>query len=116
MNMKQTGPQGKKTFRVKLSKAHSRREVLVGSAAAGAMVILRGKPAAAADITKTFTILHTNDLHSNFIGMAPSSDYSAFPPTELSDDKTQGGRLRASGHVDRKEEGGTPRSRSGSSA
>jgi 5'-nucleotidase / UDP-sugar diphosphatase len=104
MNMKQTGPQGKKTFSVKLSKAHSRREVLVGSAAAGAMVILRGKPAAAADITKTFTILHTNDLHSNFIGMAPSSDYSAFPPTELSDDKTQGGFARLATLIARRKE------------
>ena len=27
---------------------------------------------------KTFTILHTNDLHSNLIGMAPASDYAPF--------------------------------------
>ncbi len=33
---------------LKRSKTHSRREVLVGSAAAGALVIVRGEPAAAA--------------------------------------------------------------------
>jgi 2',3'-cyclic-nucleotide 2'-phosphodiesterase (5'-nucleotidase family) len=27
---------------------------------------------------KTFTILHTNDLHSSFIGMGPASDYTPF--------------------------------------
>jgi 5'-nucleotidase len=66
------------------SKHHSRREVLVG-AAAGAMVVLRGKPAAAADGKKTFTILHTNDIHSNFVGMSPEADYTPF---SLNDDKT----------------------------
>ena len=30
----------------------------------------------AADGKKTFTILHTNDLHSNLIGMGPASDYT----------------------------------------
>jgi len=34
--------------------------------------------AAAADGKKTFTILHTNDLHSNLIGMGPASDYTPF--------------------------------------
>jgi len=40
---------------------------------------------------KTFTILHTNDLHSNFIGMGPASDYTPFT---LNDDKTRGGYAR----------------------
>jgi len=40
------------------------------------MVVLHGEPAAAADVKKTFTILHTNDLHSNFIGMSPEADYT----------------------------------------
>ena len=40
---------------------------------------------------KTFTILHTNDMHSNFIGMAPASDYT---PYTLNDDKTTGGYAR----------------------
>jgi 5'-nucleotidase/UDP-sugar diphosphatase len=37
---------------------------------------------------KTFTVLHTNDMHSAFIGMGPASDYTPF---ELNDDKTRGG-------------------------
>jgi 5'-nucleotidase/UDP-sugar diphosphatase len=73
------------------SKHHSRREVLVGSVAAGAMVVLDGKPVAAADGKKTFTILHTNDLHSNFVGMSPEADYTPF---SLNDDKTRGGLAR----------------------
>ena len=46
---------------------------------------------AAADGKKTFTILHTNDLHSNLIGMAPATDYTPFT---LNDDKTRGGFAR----------------------
>ncbi len=45
---------------------------------------------------KTFTILHTNDLHSSFIGMGPSSDYTPF---ELNDDKTIGGYARLAGLI-----------------
>ena len=63
------------------SKTPSRREVLVGSVAVGAILVLRGERAAAADGKKTFTILHTNDLHSNLIGMAPASDYTPFSRT-----------------------------------
>lgn len=40
---------------------------------------------------KTFTILHTNDMHSNFIGMGPASDYTPFT---LNDDQTRGGYAR----------------------
>ena len=40
---------------------------------------------------KTFTVLHTNDLHSNFIGMAPAVDYTPFT---LNDDSTRGGFAR----------------------
>ena len=36
---------------------------------------------------QTFTILHTNDMHSAFIGMGPSSDYTPFT---LNSDKTRG--------------------------
>jgi 5'-nucleotidase/UDP-sugar diphosphatase len=56
----------------------SRRELLTGSAAVGATIVLSGDLAAAADGKKTFTILHTNDMHSAFIGMGPASDYSPF--------------------------------------
>lgn len=60
----------------------SRREVLAGSVAAGAIALIGDEPAAAADEKKTFTILHTNDIHSNLIGMAPSSDYTPFTLNE----------------------------------
>ncbi|MFO0814168.1 MAG: bifunctional UDP-sugar hydrolase/5'-nucleotidase [Gemmatales bacterium] len=69
----------------------SRREFLAGSAISAATLLLNAKPAAAADGKKTFTILHTNDLHSNFLGMSPASDYSPFT---LNDDKTRGGFAR----------------------
>jgi 2',3'-cyclic-nucleotide 2'-phosphodiesterase (5'-nucleotidase family) len=36
---------------------------------------------------KTFTILHTNDLHSAFIGLGPAADYTPFT---LNDDDTRG--------------------------
>jgi len=65
-----------------------RRDFVVGSAAVGATLLLPGGLFAADGGKKTFTILHTNDLHSNFIGMAPFLDYS---PDQLNDDKTRGG-------------------------
>lgn len=70
--------------------AVSRREFLAGSAAA-ATLVLAGDPAVAADGKATFTILHTNDLHSNLIGLGPASDYTPF---SLHDDKTRGGFAR----------------------
>lgn len=36
----------------------------------------------------TFTILHTNDLHSNLIGVGPASEYT---PSSINDDSTLGG-------------------------
>src|SRR4249920_1807052 len=73
--------------------AFSRRKFMTVSAAFGA-TLLTGKLSATAQeksMKKTFTILHTNDMHSNFIGMAPSSDYTPFT---LNDDKTRGGYAR----------------------
>ena len=69
----------------------SRREFLAGAAAGAATLLLSGQPAAAADRKKTFTILHTNDLHSNLIGLGPASEYTPFT---LNDDKTRGGFAR----------------------
>jgi 5'-nucleotidase/UDP-sugar diphosphatase len=40
---------------------------------------------------KTFTILHTNDLHSAFVGLGPAADYTPFT---LDDDATRGGYAR----------------------
>lgn len=73
------------------SESVSRREFLAGSTIAAATLLLSAEPAAAADGKKTFTILHTNDLHSNFLGMSPASDYSPF---DLNNDKTRGGFAR----------------------
>ena len=69
----------------------SRRELLAGGGAVGALVGLHENQAAAAGEKKTFTILHTNDLHSNLVGMSPELDYSPFT---LNDDKTLGGFAR----------------------
>ena len=74
-----------------VSEPLTRREFLAGLAVGAATLCLSPKPASAADGKKTFTILHTNDLHSNFIGMGPASDYSPF---NLNDDKTRGGFAR----------------------
>ena len=70
--------------------ALSRRDFLIRTATVGA-AILAGPVFAAAEGKKTFTILHTNDMHSNFIGMGPSSDYT---PLTLNDDQTTGGYAR----------------------
>jgi 5'-nucleotidase len=69
----------------------SRREFLAGAAAVGATIVLSGEAAAAAGGAKTFTILHTNDMHSAFIGMGPAADYTPFT---LNDDTTRGGYAR----------------------
>jgi 5'-nucleotidase/UDP-sugar diphosphatase len=68
-----------------------RRKVLAGSATVGATALIGGQPATAAVGKTTFTILHTNDIHSNLIGMAPSSDYTPF---KLNDDATRSGFAR----------------------
>jgi 5'-nucleotidase/UDP-sugar diphosphatase len=70
----------------------SRREVLAGAGAVGAMTLTGARPATAeeAEMKKIFTILHTNDLHSNLVGMAPASDYAPF----ALGDATRGGYAR----------------------
>ncbi len=67
----------------------SRRKFLAGSAAArrARSSCLGGSPRRP-DGKKTFTILHTNDMHSNFIGMGPAADYTPFT---LNDDTTRAG-------------------------
>jgi len=42
------------------------------------------EPAAERKKIRTFTILHTNDMHSNLIGVGPASEYS---PMTLNDDR-----------------------------
>src|SRR5215472_4836313 len=46
------------------------------------------EPATEEKKVPTFTILHTNDMHSNLIGVGPASEYS---PMSLNDDRTIGG-------------------------
>jgi 5'-nucleotidase len=67
---------------------------------------VRGEPATAAQektMKKTFTILHTNDMHSAFIGMGPASDYTPFT---LNDDTTRGGYARLAGLIAKRKEAG----------
>jgi 5'-nucleotidase / UDP-sugar diphosphatase len=82
----------------------SRREFLAGSAAAIAAICLTGPLFAAADGKKTFTILHTNDMHSSFIGMGPAADYTPFT---LNDDTTRGGYARLAGLIAKRKEART---------
>lgn len=69
----------------------TRREFLTTSVLFGAAVLLPGYASAAPAGARTFSILHTNDMHASFIGMGPSSDYSPFT---LNDDETRGGYAR----------------------
>jgi 5'-nucleotidase len=74
---------------VSRAKRITRRTLLASAAAAGAVGL--GDCANSTTRRKTFTILHTNDMHSAFIGMGPAQDYS---PTTTGDDGTRGGYAR----------------------
>jgi 5'-nucleotidase / UDP-sugar diphosphatase len=85
----------------------SRREFLVGSATTGAAILLTGALSAAEKektMKKTFTILHTNDMHSSFIGMGPAADYTPFT---LNDDTTRGGYARLAALIAKRKEART---------
>jgi hypothetical protein len=94
---------GSETLTPLSHEATSRREFLAGAAAVGATILLPGELAAAADGKKAFTILHTNDMHSAFIGMGPASDYTPF---KLNDDTTRGGYARLAGLIAKRKEPG----------
>jgi 5'-nucleotidase/UDP-sugar diphosphatase len=81
--------------------ALSRREFLAGTVAVGAAIALSSELAAAAEGKKTFTILHTNDMHASFIGMGPASDYTPFT---VNDDTTRGGYARLAGLIAKRKE------------
>jgi hypothetical protein len=88
----QTAAEGEKKISNRMSHEKlDRRGFVVASVAAGATLLLPGGISTAADMKKTFTILHTNDLHSNLIGLGPASDYTPFT---LNDDTTRGGFAR----------------------
>lgn len=91
----------KETFTLLSRDAISRREFLSVSAAVGVTLLLPGGLAAAVDGKKTFTILHTNDMHSSFIGMGPAADYTPFT---LNDDTTRGGYARLAALIAKRKE------------
>ena len=86
----------------KSTKSITRREFISGAAAVGVTICLPGTILSAVtgkkilNGKKTFTILHTNDMHSAFIGLSPASDYT---PLTLNDDKTRGGYSRLAGLI-----------------
>jgi 5'-nucleotidase len=75
---------------MKMTSVHgvNRRTFLKASVAAGTTIAMSQALVAQGTSKKTFTILHTNDLHSNLVGMAPATDYT---PHSLNDDHTRGG-------------------------
>jgi 5'-nucleotidase/UDP-sugar diphosphatase len=89
----------KKKFRFFAGEALTRRTLLAASAVTGATLLLPDALAAPPTGKRTFTILHTNDLHSSLIGMGPSSDYTPFT---LGDDKTRGGWARLAAAIARR--------------
>ena len=91
---------GKKSSNRMSRERLDRREFVAGSAVAGATLFLPGALSAAADGKKTFTILHTNDMHSAFIGMGPAADYTPFT---LNDDTTRGGYARLAALIAKQE-------------
>ena len=92
---------GKETSTLMSRNTITRREFLIGSAAVGVTILLPGGLYAALDGKKTFTILHTNDMHASFIGMGPASDYTPFT---LNDDTTRGGYARLAGLIAKRKE------------
>ena len=78
-------------MKTKTADGIDRRTFLATSVVVGAAIAMSEPLVAQSTGKKTFTILHTNDLHSNLIGMAPASDYT---PLTLNDDNTRGGFAR----------------------
>jgi 5'-nucleotidase / UDP-sugar diphosphatase len=84
----------------------SRREVLASSTIGAAAFLLSANSVGTPEKNKTITILHTNDLHSNLIGMGPALDYSPFT---LNDDRTRGGFARLATMIAEKRQAGESR-------
>jgi 5'-nucleotidase / UDP-sugar diphosphatase len=80
----------------------TRREFLVKTAITTiAIAALEPLEAFAKGGKKVFTILHTNDMHSGFIGMSPAADYTPFT---LNDDTTRGGYARLAAMIAKRKE------------
>ena len=70
----------------------TRTQNLLAAALVGVVAFIGASSRAAeANGKRTFTVLHANDLHSNFIGLGPANDYTPFT---LNDDATRGGYAR----------------------
>jgi 5'-nucleotidase/UDP-sugar diphosphatase len=81
----------KKIITKTTARALSRRDLVAGSAVVGATLLRTKGLFAAADRKITFTILHTNDMHSYLLGTGPVQDYR---PLTLNADQAQGGYAR----------------------
>lgn len=66
------------------------------------LTVIVGGPASAAE--KRLTIVHSNDLHSHFLGSSPSIDYT---PDRIGDDTTDGGWARIATVIKRVKESRT---------
>jgi len=93
------GPADESDTEVGSCEALSRREFVAGAVAVGATILLPSELVALTREKRTFTILHTNDMHSAFIGMGPESDYTPF---SLNDDQTRGGYARLAALIARR--------------
>jgi len=87
---------GKLAMKHKTADRINRRNFVGTSVAAGAMIAMSEPLVAQTTGKKTFTILHTNDLHSNLVGVAPVTDYT---PLTLNDDNTRGGFARLANKI-----------------
>ena len=76
---------GGKSTAEALREALSRRDFIAVSAAVGATLPTGTLPASAHEkrMKKSFTILHTNDMRLNIIGMGPASDYIPFTHNDV---------------------------------
>lgn len=74
----------------------NRRDFLAGCAAA---VTGTATDAVGQSLRRTFTIPHTNDIHSNLIGVGPASEYR---PATLNDDRTISGIERIAALIARR--------------
>ncbi len=82
----------------------TRRELTAGSAALATVLLTRSLPAAGSAQQggkRIFTLLHTNDMHSAFIGLGPAADYTPFV---LGDDRTRGGYARLAARISERRE------------
>ncbi len=79
----------------------TRREFVAGTAVVGATLVLSRSSYAAPGAKRTFTILHTNDMHASFIGLGPAADYTPFA---LGDDETRGGYARLASLIGKRSE------------